>query len=194
MPVRLYQYDDRIEISNAGGLYGNARPENFPLVNDYRNPAIAEVMRTLNYVNMFNHGIQEVISLLEENSNPPAQFETSLITAFVAKIYDGFQTEKEDLEQTCHELVTSLSPIVKELILSIKTQKLSAKNLQLVTSLSQHSRNMFKKHCLNPAIRSGILCMTIPDTPSHPEQQYYLTKLGLKMLEVLTNDSGKDKE
>lgn len=192
MPVRLYQYDNRIEISNAGGLYGNARPENFPFVNDYRNPAIAEVMRTLNYVNMFNHGIQEVISLLEENSNPPAQFETSLITAFVAKIFDGPQTENESLEQACHELVMSLSPQVKELILSIKTQKLSAKNLQLVTSLSQHSRNMFKKHCLNPAIRSGILCMTIPDTPSHPGQQYFLTELGLKVLEILTNDSGED--
>src|SRR5690554_3578820 len=29
-PIRLYQFDDRIEIMNAGGLYGNARPENFP--------------------------------------------------------------------------------------------------------------------------------------------------------------------
>lgn len=26
MPIRLYQFDDRIEIMNAGGLYGNARP------------------------------------------------------------------------------------------------------------------------------------------------------------------------
>ena len=28
------------EITNAGGLYGNARPENFPMINDYRNPII----------------------------------------------------------------------------------------------------------------------------------------------------------
>ena len=34
MPIRLYQYEDRIEILNAGGLYGEARPENFPSVND----------------------------------------------------------------------------------------------------------------------------------------------------------------
>lgn len=26
MPIRLYQYEDRIEILNAGGLYGEARP------------------------------------------------------------------------------------------------------------------------------------------------------------------------
>ena len=35
---------------NPGGLYGQARPENFPMVNDYRNGVIAEMMKTLNYV------------------------------------------------------------------------------------------------------------------------------------------------
>ena len=39
---------------NAGGLYGEARLENFPLVNAYRNPIIAEAMKVLKYVNMFN--------------------------------------------------------------------------------------------------------------------------------------------
>jgi len=38
MPIRIYQFSNRIEILNAGGLYGEARPENFPTVNDYRNP------------------------------------------------------------------------------------------------------------------------------------------------------------
>jgi len=45
MPIRLYQFDDRVEIMNAGGLYGEARPENFPTVNDYRNPVVAEAMK-----------------------------------------------------------------------------------------------------------------------------------------------------
>ena len=30
MPIRIYQFSNRIEILNAGGLYGEARPENFP--------------------------------------------------------------------------------------------------------------------------------------------------------------------
>lgn len=45
------------KILNAGGLYGETRPENFPTVNDYRNPIIAEAMRGMKYVNMFNRGI-----------------------------------------------------------------------------------------------------------------------------------------
>ncbi len=37
--------------------YRESRPENFPTVNDYRNPIIAEAMRGMKYVNMFNRGI-----------------------------------------------------------------------------------------------------------------------------------------
>ena len=82
MPTRLYQYDSHIEIMNPGGLYGQARPENFPHVNDYRNSVVAEMMKNLNYVNMFNHGVSEVQDLLKENQSPAAEFNVNLVTAF----------------------------------------------------------------------------------------------------------------
>ena len=63
MPIRLYQVDDHVEIMNAGGLYGEVRPENFPTVNDYRNPIIAEAMKEMKYVNMFNHGVRRTMTL-----------------------------------------------------------------------------------------------------------------------------------
>ena len=50
-PLRFYEFAGHLEILNAGGLYGNARPENFPSVNDYRNPLVASAMKTLGYVN-----------------------------------------------------------------------------------------------------------------------------------------------
>ena len=43
-PVRFYQFSDRIAIQNPGGLHGDASPQNFPRVNTYRNPIIAEAM------------------------------------------------------------------------------------------------------------------------------------------------------
>lgn len=82
MPIRIYQFSNRIEILNAGGLYGEARPENFPTVNDYRNPIIAEAMRGMKYVNMFNRGIQRVKTMLSDNGNPEPVFNVGKITAF----------------------------------------------------------------------------------------------------------------
>ena len=85
-PIRLYEYSDHIEIMNPGGLYGDARPENFPNVNDYRNPLVASSMRTLGYVNMFNRGVGQVQIELEKNGNPPAIFNVELLTAFAVNI------------------------------------------------------------------------------------------------------------
>ena len=81
-PLRFYEFSNHIEIVNAGGLYGNARPENFPLINDYRNPLVASAMKTLGYVNMFNRGIRQVQAHLIENGNKPAVFDVNLLTAF----------------------------------------------------------------------------------------------------------------
>ena len=35
------------EIMNPGGLYGQARPENFPHINDYRNSVAVRMMKQL---------------------------------------------------------------------------------------------------------------------------------------------------
>ena len=59
-PIQFYEYDDRIEIQNPGGLYGKVSPENFPNVSDYRNPFIAEAMKILGYVNRFSRGVYRV--------------------------------------------------------------------------------------------------------------------------------------
>ena len=84
-PVRLYQFSDRIEIQNPGGLYGDARPENFPKVNDYRNPVLAEVMAVLGYANRFGRGVARAQKLLGENGSANAEFKLEE-TFFLATI------------------------------------------------------------------------------------------------------------
>ncbi len=58
-PVRVYWFDDRIEIHNPGGPFGSVTPENFgqPGITDYRNPNLAESLRALGYVQRFGAGI-----------------------------------------------------------------------------------------------------------------------------------------
>ena len=84
-PVRFYQFSDRIEIQNPGGLYGDARPENFPNVNDYRNPVIAEVMAVMGYANRFGRGVARAQKLLKDNGSPEAKF-TLKETHFLVEI------------------------------------------------------------------------------------------------------------
>ena len=73
-PIRFYWFSDRIEIQSPGGLYGEVTPATIMSRNSYRNPVMAEALKTMGYVNRFGFGIQHAQKLLEENGNPPAEF------------------------------------------------------------------------------------------------------------------------
>jgi ATP-dependent DNA helicase RecG len=74
-PVRVYWYNDRIEIQSPGGLYGRVTPQNiWNGVTDYRNPLVAEIMHHLGYVQRFGLGLPLTQQSLRENGNPPAEF------------------------------------------------------------------------------------------------------------------------
>jgi predicted HTH transcriptional regulator len=78
---------DLAAIRNPGGLYGSARPENFPDQNDYRNPIVAEALKIMEYVNKFNRGIATAQAELNANGNPPAEFIYNLPLRFSVTIY-----------------------------------------------------------------------------------------------------------
>lgn len=75
-PVRITWFNDRIEIQNPGGPFGQVNRQNFgqPGVTDYRNPHLAEAMKNLGYVQRFGFGIQLARQQLEKNGNPPLEF------------------------------------------------------------------------------------------------------------------------
>lgn len=76
-PIRVYWYNDRIEIVSPGGVFGAVTVENFgqPGFTDYRNPNLAEAMRTFGFVQRFGMGIPIAKRLLAEAKHPEPEFE-----------------------------------------------------------------------------------------------------------------------
>jgi ATP-dependent DNA helicase RecG len=74
-PVLIYWFEDRIEIHSPGGPFGRVNRENFgrPGLTDYRNPHLAEAMKTLGFVQRFGAGIPIARLELERNGNPPLE-------------------------------------------------------------------------------------------------------------------------
>jgi ATP-dependent DNA helicase RecG len=81
-PIYIYEFTDRIEIINPGGLFGDVNPQNFPNASDYRNVVIAEAMKRLGYVNRFNYGVKRAIDELNKNGNGNPDFDFTLTTKF----------------------------------------------------------------------------------------------------------------
>lgn len=73
-PVRISWFDDRIEVTNPGGPYGQVRVDNFDRVNDYRNPGLARAMKALGYVNRFGRGIWRIRSAMARAGSPVPEF------------------------------------------------------------------------------------------------------------------------
>jgi len=88
-PSRIYWFLDRIEIHSPGGPYGQVNEGNFgrPGVTDYRNPLLAEAMKTLGFVQRFGVGIQLARKELSKNGNPDVEFlvEPTAIVATVRR-------------------------------------------------------------------------------------------------------------
>ena len=78
-PIRVYWFNDRIEINSPGGPYGNVTPENFgsPGITDYRNPNMADVLKTFGFIQAFGRGIATARRAMELNGNPAPEFETN---------------------------------------------------------------------------------------------------------------------
>jgi len=84
-PVRVYWFDDRIEIHNPGGPFGTVTQENFGRagVTDYRNPNLAEALRAQGFVQRFGAGIPIASNALGDR----LRFDVE--QAFVAAIVSG---------------------------------------------------------------------------------------------------------
>lgn len=78
MPVKVYWYSNRIEIMNSGGLFGEVNRDTiWRNVTAYRNPLLAEGLKSLGVVERFGYGLMEARRAVEANGNPPlvTQFE-----------------------------------------------------------------------------------------------------------------------
>ncbi len=88
-PVRFYWFNDRIEIISPGGPYGNVTVDNFgrPGVTDYRNPNIADALKTFGFIQAFGRGIATAKRELQRNENPELTYE--LNQSFVSCVIRG---------------------------------------------------------------------------------------------------------
>jgi len=60
---------------------------------------------------------------------------------------------------------------------------------ELLNKLELTDREYFRKIYMIPALKSGLIGMTIPDKPKSKNQKYRLTDNGNRMLETNRNSS-----
>lgn len=197
-PAKFYEYQSKIEISNPGNLYGQARPENFPTVSDYRNPIISEGMKFLGFVNKFSRGVMRVREELKENRNAEPVFNFNLLTALSVQV--GISESANDKGFGIDEINTNVGTNKGNNKGTNKTDAIYSDNkhvsdickyciearklTEIMALFSLKDRTKFKERYLKPLLAEGILAMTFPENPTHRNQSYKTTLKG--KLQIMT--------
>jgi ATP-dependent DNA helicase RecG len=73
--VMVEIYDDRVEITNPGGLVKGLKPEDFGKKSVLRNPNIASLLHRVDYIEKMGTGIGRMRDTLRRAKLPPPKFE-----------------------------------------------------------------------------------------------------------------------
>jgi len=73
--IMVEMFDDRIEITNPGGLPRGLKPEDFGKKSVLRNPNIANLLQRIGYIEKMGTGISKMKGLMDEAGLAPIQFE-----------------------------------------------------------------------------------------------------------------------
>lgn len=190
--MRLLRTPDQAggDVKGVGGD-GNARPENFPDVNDYRNPVIAEALRVMGYVNKFNRGIARVQKELVENGNGKAAFTVDKVTVFSVNVTNA------KADNVSAGVDTTLD--VKELVLSDKSLKVlvlcaagSRTKKEMLQMVGVTNQTVNVRSIINPLIQAGCLAPIEEDQSKSRNVRYAATARGLEYLRQQQSISHED--
>ncbi|MCJ7790356.1 MAG: AAA family ATPase, partial [Candidatus Atribacteria bacterium] len=73
--IMVEMFDDRIEITNFGGLVKGLKPEDFGKKSVLRNPNIANLLHRAGYIEKMGTGINKMKKLISKAGLPPIKFE-----------------------------------------------------------------------------------------------------------------------
>lgn len=159
-PIRLTIFDDRIEISNPGGLYGRLSLDELGKVHsNVRNPFIASVLEILEVTENRYSGIPTIYAEMKKAGLMEPKFE-SVRGTFKVTLYNSKKTEIIN------------DDFVSKIKTYCKTPRTKESLAKLFGYDEKHPAYFINSYVI-PLIEQGILAYTIPSKPKSKNQKIY---------------------
>ena len=180
-------YADRIEVVSPGGLPRGLSLTDLGSRSIRRNALIADLLHHIDFIEKAGTGIRRIRNEARAQGCPEPKFEVNgFFTATfrpnpeVRASVDGRSVHDATTEDTM-EVTTEVTMEVTKAarLLQAITSKVGAMTKQELRSLlGLKNDEYFRKAYLLPALRAGLIEMTIPDKPRSQNQRYRLTSEG----------------
>lgn len=190
--VQVMLFKDRLEIWNPGRL-----PSDLSISKLYEphssipaNPLIAEAMYRAGYIEKAGTGTIDMIERCKEAEIPGPVFSVKP-GQFILSFKRKSSLTDQVTQQVTPQVPRKLTPQDKVLLSSFQNRLLvvlsgERSRADLMNSLNLRDRNSFMDNYIEPSLVSGVVRMTIPDSPNSSKQKYCLTDLGKKIKMQLT--------
>jgi hypothetical protein len=190
--VQVMLFSDRMEIWNPGTL---ASALSLPQLKTHHgsfpvNPLLAEPMYLAGYIERLGTGTRDIINLcLAANLKEP---EFSLDDGFRVVIW-------RPTGGVCGGVSGGVSgevsgEVQEEIRRIILVSTGDSRRLDLQQKLQLKSDDYFRLNYINPAVESGYLELTYPESPNHPQQKYRLSEKGKALKKKLQKSKRKNKK
>lgn len=162
-PIMLNIYDDRLEITNPGGLYGRITIDQLGHVQpDTRNPILATALEILHETENRYSGIPTIRHAMEKRHLPAPVF-CNTQSEFRVTLYH------ETAAGTPLPAVLTREGDEKQLCAFCRTPRSRA---EIIAYLNLRSGTYALHKYLDPLLESGAIRMTIPDNPRSRSQKF----------------------
>ena len=159
-PIRLTIFDDRIEISNPGGLYGRLSLDELGKVHsDIRNPFIASILEILEVTENRYSGIPTIYAEMKKAGLMEPKFE-SVRGTFKVTLYNSKKTDIIN------------DNFVSKIKAYCKTPRTKESLAKFFGYDEKHPAYFINSYVI-PLIEQGILAYTIPSKPRSKNQKIY---------------------
>ena len=159
-PIRLTIFDDRIEISNPGGLYGRLSLDELGKVHsDIRNPFIASILEILEVTENRYSGIPTIYAEMKKAGLMEPKFE-SVRGTFKVTLYNSKKTDIIN------------GDFVSKIKAYCKTPRTKESLAKFFGYDEKHPAYFINSYVI-PLIEQGILAYTIPNKPKSKNQKIY---------------------
>lgn len=167
-PIQLVMYEDRLVLTNPGGLYGRITVDQLGKVQpDTRNPMLVKILETMGVTENRYTGIPTIKKVVKDYGLREPVFE---------EVRGSFSVNFSNLpmivieQPECH-LHENTRVRILEFLKQERTRN------EIAEFLNRGSVTYAMHRYIDPLIASGEVKMTIPDRPSSRNQRYIATKI-----------------
>ena len=177
-------YTDRIEVVSPGSLPKGLTLADLGRKSVRRNALVSDLLHRIDFVEKAGTGIRRIRDEASAQNCPEPQFEANSFVTVTFRPNPEVRAEAEEhpMDRVTGEVAGEVAREVR--LLRVISGEMTRQRLQEALGLKHEDH--FRKAYLIPALRAGLIEMTIPDKPRSSKQSYRLTAAGSEYLKQMS--------